>query len=147
MFALVSLVLFAFQDIRKTADREIESLFSKTRGEINPDTNIIIIHFSEDDISRIGPWPIKRNYYALIINQLTNLGVKKIGLEIFLSSRLVTQSVYDNLLMKEIEKLVQMQCAKGTLAHMDMQTSTIGIAIGETYSTMPRNLINSLWKC
>jgi Nif-specific regulatory protein len=104
VFALISLVLMTFQEIRKTADREIESLFLKTRGEISPDTNIVIIHFSEEDIARIGPWPIKRNYYALLINQLTSLGVKKIGLEIFLSSRLVTQSVYDNLLMKEIEK-------------------------------------------
>jgi transcriptional regulator with GAF, ATPase, and Fis domain len=117
VFALISLVLFTFQDIRKTADKEIKNLFSKTRGEINPDTNIIIIHFSEDDISRIGPWPIKRNYYALLINQLTNLGVKKIGLEIFLSSRLVTQSVYDNLLMKEIDKSgkVVLSCVAGSI--------------------------------
>ncbi len=80
---LVSLLLFAFQDIRKTADEEIETLFIKARGEITPDSNIIIIHFSEEDIARIGPWPIKRNYYALLINQLSSLGVKKIGLEIF----------------------------------------------------------------
>ncbi|MCK7529454.1 MAG: CHASE2 domain-containing protein [Ignavibacteriales bacterium] len=77
---------------------------SQPEEKLVPDTNIVIIHFSEEDIARIGPWPIKRNYYALLINQLTSLGVKKIGLEIFLSSRLVTQSVYDNLLMKEIEK-------------------------------------------
>ena len=117
MFALISLVLLTFQEIRKTADREIESLFIKTRGEISPDTNIIIIHFSEEDIARIGPWPIKRNYYALLINQLTSLGVKKIGLEIFLSSRLVTQSVYDNLLMKEIEKSgkVVLSCVAGSI--------------------------------
>ncbi len=49
----------------------------KTRGEVNPDTNIIIIHFSEDDIARIGPWPIKRNYYALLINQLIKSWSKK----------------------------------------------------------------------
>ena len=114
---LASLFLFIFQDIRKTSDREIENLFIKTRGEISPDTNIIIIHFSEVDVARIGPWPMKRNYYALLINQLTNLGVKKIGLEIFLSSRLVTQSVYDNLLMKEIEKSgrVVLSCVAGSI--------------------------------
>jgi transcriptional regulator with GAF, ATPase, and Fis domain len=101
---LVSLLLFIFQDVRKNADEKIETFLIQARGEIVPDTNIIIIHFTEDDIARIGPWPIKRNYYALLINQLSNLGVKKIGLEIFLSSRFVTQSVYDNLLRKEIEK-------------------------------------------
>ena len=101
---LATLFLLAFQNIRKSADNEIENIFIQVRGEISPDSNIILIHFSEEDIARIGPWPIKRNYYALLINQLSNLGVKKIGLEIFLSSRFVTQSVYDNLLRKEIEK-------------------------------------------
>jgi transcriptional regulator with PAS, ATPase and Fis domain/CHASE2 domain-containing sensor protein len=101
---LATLFLLVFQNIRKSADNEIENIFIQVRGEISPDSNIILIHFSEEDIARIGPWPIKRNYYALLINQLSNLGVKKIGLEIFLSSRFVTQSVYDNLLRKEIEK-------------------------------------------
>lgn len=100
----MSLLLFSLQDLRKSTDKEIENLLVKSRGQLEPDTNIIIIHFSKEDIDRIGPWPIKRNYYALLINQLTSLGVKKIGLEIFLSSRLVTQSVYDNLLLREIEK-------------------------------------------
>jgi adenylate cyclase len=117
VFLLAILILFVFQDFRKTTDKGIENLYIKTRGEISPDTNIILIHFSEDDIARIGPWPIKRNYYALLINQLTSLGVKKIGLEIFLSSRLVTQSVYDNLLMKEIEKSgrVVLSCVAGSI--------------------------------
>ncbi|MEJ2102950.1 MAG: sigma 54-interacting transcriptional regulator [Ignavibacteriaceae bacterium] len=101
---LVSIFLLIFSDARKSADKEVETIFVQVRGEIIPDTNIILIHFTADDIARIGPWPIKRNYYALLINQLTRLGVKKIGLEIFLSSRFVTQSVYDNLLKKEIEK-------------------------------------------
>ncbi|MBK9097249.1 MAG: sigma 54-interacting transcriptional regulator [bacterium] len=104
VLVIISLILFLAYDLRKNIDNEIESLFVRTRGQLEPDTNIIIIHFSEEDIARIGPWPIKRNYYALLINQLTNLEVKKIGLEVFLSSRLVTQSVYDNLLLKEIEK-------------------------------------------
>jgi transcriptional regulator with GAF, ATPase, and Fis domain/CHASE2 domain-containing sensor protein len=104
MVIAVSIALFVFQDVRNSVDKGTENLFIKARGEISPDTNIIIVHFSEEDIARIGPWPIKRNYYALLINQLTNLGVKRIGLEVFLSSRLVTQSIYDNLLLKEIEK-------------------------------------------
>ena len=126
MFLLTSLVLFTFQDTRKIADGEIENLLIKTRGEISLDTNIILIHFSENDIARIGPWPIKRNYYALLINQLTYLGVKKIGLEIFLSSRLVTQSVYDNLLLREIEKSdkVVLSCVAGSIIKKNNQYIT-----------------------
>jgi DNA-binding NtrC family response regulator/CHASE2 domain-containing sensor protein len=74
------------------------------KGEAEPDTNIIIIHISSNDIENIGPWPIKRSYYALLINSLTNLEVKKIGLEIFISAKFSTQAVYDNLLEREIEK-------------------------------------------
>lgn len=101
---LAFLILLTLPDARQFADEEIRSSALKIQGELQPDTNIILIHFSEEDIARIGPWPIKRNYYALLINQLSKLEVKKIGLEIFLSSRFVTQSVYDNLLKKEIEK-------------------------------------------
>ena len=109
--------MIALPQIRTAADEEIESFFIQARGEICPDSNIIIIHFSEEDIARIGPWPIKRNYYALLINQLSKLGVKKIGLEIFLSSRFVTQSVYDNLLTNEIQKSgkVVLSCVAGKI--------------------------------
>lgn len=104
VIVLTGIILFIFSDFRRNTDKEIESFFIKVRGELTPDTNIVLIHFSAEDIERLGPWPIKRSYYALLINQLSNLGVKKIGMEIFLSSRLVTQSFYDNLLEKEIEK-------------------------------------------
>ncbi len=99
-----SLVLYIAQSFREDVDASINNFFVKMSGGTSPDTNIIIIHFSEQDIAQLGPWPIKRNYYALLINQLTKLEVKKIGIEIFLSSRFVTQSVYDNLLKKEIER-------------------------------------------
>jgi transcriptional regulator with PAS, ATPase and Fis domain/CHASE2 domain-containing sensor protein len=93
-----------FTGIRGSIDKSFNNLSIKLKGEENPDTNIVLIHISDEDIARIGPWPIKRNYYALLINQLDIFGVKKIGLEIFLSSRFVTQSIYDQLLKNEIEK-------------------------------------------
>lgn len=101
---LAGLILFLFAGIRSGLDKSFDDFALKIKGEENPDTNIVILHISNEDIARIGPWPIKRNYYALLINQLEKLGVKKIGLEIFLSSRFVTQSVYDQLLKHEIEK-------------------------------------------
>lgn len=82
----------------------IEDIFSSVYGQITPDSNIVIIHISEDDLSSIGPWPLKRSYYALLINNLVNYKVKQIGIEIFLSSRVVTQTIYDNVLVKEINK-------------------------------------------
>jgi DNA-binding NtrC family response regulator/CHASE2 domain-containing sensor protein len=87
-----------------SCDRSIESAFANLRGEELPDSNIIIIHVDEKDIENLGPWPIKRSYYALLINNLSKLDVKKIGLEVFLSSRFSSQAVYDNLLTREIER-------------------------------------------
>ena len=52
-------VLLILQDFRKSTDVFIENICIQARGELKPDTNIIIIHFSEEDIAQIGPWPIK----------------------------------------------------------------------------------------
>ncbi|HEY7751479.1 MAG TPA: CHASE2 domain-containing protein, partial [Ignavibacteriaceae bacterium] len=97
-------VLYFFGDTASEVNRSIETVFSKIKGESEPDTSIVIIHITSSDIERLGPWPIKRSYYALLINSLTSQQVKKIGLEIFLSSRLVTQSIYEDLLRNEILK-------------------------------------------
>jgi len=98
------LFLLIFKDVESGVNRSAEEIYSLVAGEDTPDSNIVIIHITADDIERVGPWPIKRSYYALLINSLTKLDVKKIGVEVFLSSRLVTQTIYDKLLRNEIEK-------------------------------------------
>ncbi|MGB5895540.1 MAG: sigma 54-interacting transcriptional regulator [Ignavibacteriaceae bacterium] len=101
---LVTIILFLFQGITESTDRYFEDFYSVIAGERSPDSNIVIIHISKSDLDRIGPWPIKRSYYALLINNLKKQNVSKIGLEVFLSSRLITQTIYDKLLKNEIEK-------------------------------------------
>lgn len=91
-----------FVSVSRSFDASVSSLITRIAGEIQPDTNIVIIHINSEDIEQIGPWPVKRSYYALLINQLTEYDVKKIGLEVFLSSKFVTQVIYDNVLRKEI---------------------------------------------
>ena len=98
------ILLLIFNSIDRSINSAAEKTFSLIRGELQPDTNIVLIHITENDLASIGPWPIKRSYYALLINKLKKAGVKKIGLEIFLSARLVTQTIYDNTLKNEIEK-------------------------------------------
>jgi DNA-binding NtrC family response regulator/CHASE2 domain-containing sensor protein len=98
----VIVLLFLFGSVSKSIDVNLSSLTARISGETQPDTNIVIIHINSEDIEQIGPWPIKRSYYALLINQLTGYNVKKIGLEVFLSSKFVTQVIYDNVLQKEI---------------------------------------------
>ena len=104
LVVLVSFLLFLLKGITRTTDKTVENFYSRIGFEKAPDTNIVVINISQSDLESIGPWPIKRSYYALLIKELTKLDVKKIGLEVFLSSRLVTQSVYDRLLRNEIKK-------------------------------------------
>ena len=97
-------LLLVFSGFARFFDKESATFLTKLGGESAPDSNIVIINITENDISAIGPWPIKRSYYALLIKSLSDLKVKSIGLEVFLSARFATQSVYDNLLTKEIMK-------------------------------------------
>lgn len=69
-----------------------------------PDTNIVLIHISSEDISQLGPYPLKRSYYALLINRLSELNVRSVGLSIFLSGRLSYQNIYNSLLDNEIRR-------------------------------------------
>ena len=98
------MVLLFFSSTFTSLNLSVEKIFTKVRGESKPDSNIVIIHISESDLENIGPWPIKRSYYALLINKLTSYKVKSIGLEIFLSAKFISQNVYDNLLTNEITK-------------------------------------------
>ena len=101
---LVAIILLSFKGFTESTDRYFEDFYSVIAGERLPDSNIVVIHISKSDIDRIGPWPIKRSYYALLIKNLKEQNVSKIGLEVFLSSRLITQTIYDKLLKNEIEK-------------------------------------------
>jgi len=101
---LAAIILFLFTGITEKTDKYFEDFYSVIAGERSPDSNIVIIHISKSDLDRIGPWPIKRSYYALLIKNLEKQTVSKIGLEVFLSSRLITQTIYDKLLKNEIEK-------------------------------------------
>ena len=98
------LILLFFANAFTPLNLFVEKVFSKVKGETKPDSNIVLIHISESDLENIGPWPIKRSYYALLINKLTSNNVKVIGLEVFLSAKFISQTVYDNLLTNEIIK-------------------------------------------
>jgi len=96
-------VLFLFGGINRTINSTIEQILSVARGELVPDTNIVIVDINKNDIDKITLPPINKNYFALLINSLTKNGVKKIGLDIVLGSRFVKQSIDDTLLAKVIK--------------------------------------------
>lgn len=99
---IVSAVLLSFSSFNNSLNKSTEYFIKNLLPEKSPDSSIILIKISSNDIETIGPWPIKRSYYALLIRNLKLLGVKKTGLEIFLSARITSQSIYDKLLESEI---------------------------------------------
>ena len=101
---LTTAILFTFRVIPNTFDSFLISSINLISGEKVPDSSIVIIHITSEDIEQLGPWPLKRSYYALLLNNLSSYQVKKIGLEIFLSAKFVSQAVYDNVLQREISR-------------------------------------------
>ncbi len=103
-FIVLCAVLSLSGNINNSINDDVEKAFTAIKGSVKPDSNIVLLTITGNDIDRIGPWPIKRSYYALIIKSLTELKVKKIGLEVFLSTKFSSQAVYDILLTREIIK-------------------------------------------
>jgi DNA-binding NtrC family response regulator/CHASE2 domain-containing sensor protein len=138
LFGVTIVFLFLSGEINNSINEQIEKVFTTVRGSIEPDTNIVLITITGNDIDRIGPWPIKRSYYALLIKTLTDLHTKKIGLEIFLSTKFSSQAIYDNLLTREIVKSGRV--VLGSVAGQLNFTS--GIYITDSLSLPTPKLIN-----
>ncbi len=148
---LIALLLLIFNFIPSSFDNSITTLFSKVHGEKQPDSSIVIIHINSEDIEQLGPWPLKRSYYALLINNLAKYRVKKIGLEVFLSSKFASQAIYDNVLQKEILKSnkVVLSSLAGSLNEVNNNFTTDSLSfpspklIDETITTGHINFIRN----
>ncbi|MBM4160869.1 MAG: CHASE2 domain-containing protein [Ignavibacteria bacterium] len=68
------------------------------RGELPPDTNIVILYFDNDDIASLGGSDLKRLYYGLLIDVLKKSGVSVIGIDVFFGEHNLQFPQYDSLL-------------------------------------------------
>ncbi len=98
LIALLLILSFFFSDFINQVDEKILSSKFQIRGESAPDSSVVILYLDNDDIRAIGGWPIKRNYYALVIKVLNELGAKVIGLDIVFTTPNVERPEYDDLL-------------------------------------------------
>lgn len=103
--ALILLVItfFFFSSIQGVEEKLVEWRYAM-RGEVQADTNIVLLYFDSEDISALGGWPLRRNYYALLIEILTKLEVEAIGIDIFLGTKSREFPEYDLLLTSVLEK-------------------------------------------
>ena len=123
---LIGSALIIFYSLFRNFDLSIYNSFNMIAGERQPDSSIIIIHLTENDLEQIGPWPIKRSYYALLLQNLNQLKVKKVGVEIFFSAKFASQSVYDRVLQNELEKFdnITLSSVAGVITENNDQYST-----------------------
>jgi transcriptional regulator with GAF, ATPase, and Fis domain/CHASE2 domain-containing sensor protein len=96
----VLLTVLAAMIVRPTLDgieSQVTALRYAVRGTRQADTNIVIVYVDQEAIKTLG-WPVRRNFYALMVKALSDLQVSVIGLEpVFEDSRTVYPE-YDNLL-------------------------------------------------
>ncbi len=102
--SITLLFLFSLLGAFSSFNRTTENAFTKITGQRSLDTAIAIIHINDNDIEKLGGWPLKRSYYALLISKLSSLGAAKIGVEVLLSNNAATQSIYNDLLDEEIKR-------------------------------------------
>ncbi len=101
---IILLISLLFPDVFANIDRSILSIEYQFRGAKSVDTSIVILYLDNDDIASLGGLPLKRSYYALLINALRELDVGVIGFDIALTESERELQEYDNLLAAVVGK-------------------------------------------
>ena len=80
--AVAALVLVAvLRTSLSSVEDQFTSLKYRVRGAQPADTNIVVVYIDNEAIRTLG-WPVRRNFYALMLNTLSTLQVKAVGVEI-----------------------------------------------------------------
>ncbi|MBI3194376.1 MAG: sigma 54-interacting transcriptional regulator [Ignavibacteriae bacterium] len=69
-------------DIFSGANSALLRQFYGVRGEQPLDSSIVIVYFGNEDIAALGGYPLKRNYYALLVSALHEAGASAVGFDI-----------------------------------------------------------------
>lgn len=67
------------------------------RGARSADTNIVIVYLDADALRELG-WPVRRNFYALMVKALTDLQARVIGIDVLFENPSAEYPEYDRLL-------------------------------------------------
>lgn len=78
----VLLIMNLFPAAFNFVDQAFLNIEYQLKGESKIDTSIVILYLSNNEIEALGGLPLKRTYYALVINALKELGVRAIGIDI-----------------------------------------------------------------
>ena len=103
-----------------SVENQITILKYELRGARQADTNIVIVYIDSDAIETLG-WPIRRNFYALIVRALTDFGVKAIGIHAYFAHPVPEYPEYDDLLASVVSSAgdVVLPANFGSIARTD----------------------------
>ena len=79
---LAAPLLFLFSPMTREIDRAALNIQYRLRGESRVDSSVVILYFDNDAIASLGGWPLKRSYYALLVDAMHQLGAAAIGFDI-----------------------------------------------------------------
>jgi transcriptional regulator with GAF, ATPase, and Fis domain/CHASE2 domain-containing sensor protein len=78
-------------------ESEVAGLKYRLRGPLQPDSSIALVYIDEDAVKALG-WPVRRNFYALMIKALADLHARAVGVEIMFEDPQHEFPEYDDLL-------------------------------------------------
>jgi transcriptional regulator with GAF, ATPase, and Fis domain/CHASE2 domain-containing sensor protein len=102
LLANISIVLLALLLViilhapLSSVEDQVTSLKYRLRGPQQVDTNIVIVYVDNDAVKDLG-WPVRRNFYALMVKALTELQVKAIGIDVVFDQPVREYPEYDEL--------------------------------------------------
>ncbi|MEM4270982.1 MAG: CHASE2 domain-containing protein, partial [Candidatus Pacearchaeota archaeon] len=82
LWVLTIIFLLFFPDLTAQINFFIEKGYTYIFPDKEPSEEIVLITIGEEDILSLGGWPLKRSYYASLINNLRKYEPTKIGVEI-----------------------------------------------------------------
>lgn len=95
------LAVFALRGPLQSVDDQVHGLYYGIRGPVPPDSNIVVVYIDDAAIKVLG-WPIKRNFYALMLSALDELSVSATGIEVMFEDPRTEYPEYDDLLGRMI---------------------------------------------
>ncbi len=96
-------IVFVWQAPFREAEKILLNTKYKVRGSLPADSSVVIVYLDNSDIDALGGLPIKRNYYALLIHALHDVGASVIGVDIAFTEPDFEHPEYDELLSSVVK--------------------------------------------
>lgn len=81
----------------RAMESQVTGLKFALRGSVEPDSSIVLVYVDEGAVRALG-WPVRRNFYALMIRALADLQARAVGVEILFEDPQRDFPEYDELL-------------------------------------------------